>query len=46
MSNLHLLLAEEDEHTRTFLAENVARHIFGLLWPSSLCGCQDQCAAV
>jgi hypothetical protein len=29
MSNLHLLLAEEDEHTRTFLNEYVARHIFG-----------------
>jgi len=32
-----ILVAEEHEATRSFLAENVARHIFGVLWPNWLC---------
>ena len=32
-----ILLAEEHDTTRAFLSENVARHIFGLLWPDWLC---------
>ena len=27
-----ILVAEEHDGTRAFLAENVARHIFGILW--------------
>ena len=33
-SNHTILLADEDDTARAFLAENVARHIFGLLWPN------------
>ncbi len=29
-----ILLAEEHDTMRAFLAENVARHIFRLLWPN------------
>jgi hypothetical protein len=41
-----ILLAEEHEATRSFLAENVARHIFGLLWPNWLCARPRDGAAV
>ena len=37
-SNHTILLADEDDAARAFLAENVARHIFRLLWPNGLCG--------
>jgi hypothetical protein len=32
-----VLLAEEDDVTRAFVAENVPRHIFGVLCPARLC---------
>ena len=32
-----ILVAEEHDATRAFLAENVARHIFLVLCPSGLC---------
>jgi hypothetical protein len=32
-----ILIAEEHDHTRGFLAENVPRHIFGVLCPGRLC---------
>jgi hypothetical protein len=35
--DLTVLVADEDKVTRSFLAENVARHIFGLLCPGWLC---------
>jgi hypothetical protein len=35
--HMKILLAEEDETTRLFLAENVARHIFRVLCPGWLC---------
>ena len=35
--NARILLADEDEITRAFLAENVVRHIFGVLCPGWLC---------
>ena len=37
MTSSTILLAEEDDATRAFLAENVARHIFGVLCPGGLC---------
>jgi hypothetical protein len=37
MSASTILLAEEHDATRAFLAENVARHIFGFLCPNWLC---------
>ena len=33
-----ILIADEDQPARRFLAENVAHHIFGLLCPGGLCG--------
>ncbi len=41
-----ILVAEPDDTTRLFLAENVARHIFGLLWPDWLCARPRDGAAV
>jgi hypothetical protein len=35
-----LLIAEHDDVARLFLAENVPRHIFSVLWPSRLCACR------
>jgi hypothetical protein len=41
-----VLVAEEDDIAREFLAENVARHIFALLWPDWLCARPRDGAAV
>jgi hypothetical protein len=37
MSVSTILVAEEHDATRVFLAENVPRHIFSLLCPGRLC---------
>jgi hypothetical protein len=34
MTTCTILVAEEHDATREFLAENVPRHIFLLLWPN------------
>jgi hypothetical protein len=46
MSVSTILVAEEHDATRVFLAENVARHIFRLLWPDWLCARPRDGAAV
>ena len=45
-SHIRILLAEEYETIRVFLAENVARHIFSVLWPDWLCARPRDGAAV
>ena len=42
MSTSTILLAEEHDATRAFLAENVARHIFIVLCPGRLCAGSDR----
>jgi hypothetical protein len=37
MGSDQILIVEDDDATRTFLKENVPRHIFGLLCPGRLC---------
>jgi hypothetical protein len=37
MTHSTILVAEEHDATRAFLAENVARHIFSVLCPGRIC---------